>query len=239
MIGSALGGLDAALSFLPAALRLLLYGGLAGGGAMLLYGRLSPQERLAELQRGLAEARGRMHAYDGDDPRVIWGLVKASLGLSFRQIRLVFLPTLLAAAPVLLAIAWLDAAYAHALPEPGDPVTVDYWTAAGVEPAPASPVAWPEADAPVALEGPSGATLVTLPLEHARARLTHRTWWHALYANPAGYLPAGARVGLVSLGLPERRVLPFGPDWLAGWHAVFLAALTVAAVSVKYGRGIR
>ncbi len=239
MIGSALGVLDAALSFLPAAVRLLVYGGVAGGGAMLLYGRLSPQERLEALQRALAEARVRMHRYDGDDPRVIWGLVKESLGLSFRQIRLVFLPTLLAAAPVLLALAWLDAAYAHALPEVGEPVAVEYWTAAGVEPAPSSPVAWPEPDEPVALEGPSGVTLVTLPLEHPRARLTRRTWWHALYANPAGYIPAEASVGLVSLGLPDRRVLPFGPDWLAGWHAVFLAALTVAAVGVKYGRGIR
>ena len=72
-----------------------------------------------------------------------------------------------------------------------------------------------------------------------RARLTRRSWWHDLFSNPAGYLPDRARVAVVSFGLPERRFLPFGPAWLQGWHALFLVVLSVAAVAVKYGRGIR
>lgn len=239
MIGSALGALDGVLAFLPAWFRLCLYGGVAGAGAMLLYGRLSPQDRLDGIQRALAEARARMHAYDGDEVKEIGRLVKASLGLSFTQIRLVLAPTLLAALPVLLAIAWLDPAFSHTLPAPGTPVTVEYWTAAGGEPAPDSPVAWPSASNPLTLRGPGGAELVTLPLEHARARLTRRSWWHDIFANPAGYLPDDGRVALVALGLPERHFLPFGPDWLRGWHTLFLAVLSAAAVAVKYGRGIR
>ena len=141
MIGSIFAALDDALFFLPPWLRICLYGAVAGAGAMLLYGRLSPQERLEGIQRALADARARMHAYDGDEVKEIGKLVKASLGLSFKQIRLVLLPTLLAALPVLLAIAWLEASYSHTLPEPGTPVTVEYWTATGMEPAPESPVA--------------------------------------------------------------------------------------------------
>lgn len=239
MIGSLLSTLDAWLAFLPAWLRIALYGGATGAGAMLLYGRLSPQDRLEGIQRALAEARARVHQAQGEDVGEIGRLVKASLGLAFRQVRLVLLPTILASLPVLLAIAWLEASYSHALPREGTPVTVEYWTGSGMEPAPGSPVPWPPRGEPVTLQGPSGVELVTLPLEHARARITRRSWWHDVFANPAGYLPDEARVAVVSLGLPDRDVLPFGPDWMRGWHGLFLAVLALAAVAVKYARGIR
>lgn len=239
MIGSALSAVDGVLAFLPAWMRILLYGGLTGAGAMLLYGVLSPQRRLAEIQGALADARARVHAAQGEDLDEIGRLVKTSLGLSFRQVGLVFVPTVLASLPVLLAIAWLQSAYSHTLPGEGRPVKVEYRTGAGVEAAPASPVPWPAPDEAVTLTGPSGVELVTLPLEHARARITPRSWWHALFANPAGYLPDEARVSVVALGLPEREILDVGPRALRGWPGLFLAALAVAAVMVKYGRGIR
>jgi len=148
-------------------------------------------------------------------------------------------PTVLAAVPVLLGIAWLQAAYSYRLPDPGAPVAVEYWTATGVEPAPESPVAWPAASEPLTLRGPGGDVLVTLPLTHPRARLTRRSWWHQVFHNPAGYLPEDARGAVGSLARPERQFLPVGPDWLRGWQALFLALLSVSAVAVKYGRGIR
>ena len=239
MIGTALGALDGGLSFLPALLRVVLYGGVAGAGAMFLYGWLLPQERLAALQAELAKARSRMHDYDGDEPREILRLARASLGLSLKQLVVVFLPTVLAALPVLLMLGWLEGVYGHRLPEPGTPVPVSLVSGSATTPAPGSPVAWPAPGTQESVEGPSGATLLTLPLEHPRTRVTRERGWHRLFASPVGYLPADAEVEAVVLRLPDRTFLPWGPRWLRGWHALFLLMLSLAAVGVKYGYGIR
>lgn len=239
MIGTLLSALDGVLAFLPDWFRIALYGGLTGAGAMLLYGWLSPQEQLEGIQRALAEARRRVSRAQGEDVREVGRLVKASVALAVRQFALVLVPTVLAAVPVLVAIAWLQAAYSHTLPSPGTPVTVEYRTPSGVEAVAASPVSWPAEAEPVTLESPGGDPLLTLPLEHPRARITRRSWWHDVFANPAGYLPDDTRVRVVGLGLPERHILHFGPDWFRGWQPLFLAFLAVAAVAVKEGRGIR
>jgi hypothetical protein len=81
-------------------------GTLTGAMSMLLYTRLSPQPRIAELGAQAAEARSALHRFDGDDLRVIWSLTRHSIGCSLRQAGLILAPALGAALPVLGA-AWL------------------------------------------------------------------------------------------------------------------------------------
>jgi len=140
---------------------------------------------------------------------------------------------------VLLMLGWLEGRYGHHLPEPGTPVAVDLVSGTTVTAAPGSPMAWPSAGRQASVEGPSGATLLTLPLEHPRTRVTKERGWHRLFSSPVGYLPADAEVEAVVLQLPDRTFLPWGPGWLRGWHALFLLTLSLAAAGVKYGYGIR
>ena len=84
----------------------ILAGASIGAMSMLLYGKLSPQGRVAQLSVQIAEARAALSSYDEVDARVLWSKAKHAIGLSLEQIKLILLPTLCAALPV-LGFAWL------------------------------------------------------------------------------------------------------------------------------------
>jgi hypothetical protein len=104
--------IDDACAFLPAAARLILYGLLVGILAMLIYRWISPQKKLAALKVQIVEARRAMRSYTGTDAREMLRLSGRSIAPALRQLLLVLVPTLIAAAPVLLIMYWLGSAYA-------------------------------------------------------------------------------------------------------------------------------
>jgi len=246
--------LDSLAGFLPAWARISIWALVLGAVTMLLYARLSPQERIAEVKRELEEARRDLQNYTGSDFGPLVDKATRALSLALRQLRIMFLPTLVAAGPVIAALIWMEEDYKYELPDPGETVT------ASVEPAEALEGDPPEArwrpaaavrpvDAGVELEWPSQSTsdpprlvatdsddpLVRLPLAAPRARVSRKSGWHWLFANPAGYLPASGPVDAVELDLPRRYVLPWGPGWMRTWHALFLVMLTISAVATKEG----
>lgn len=113
MLDAVFGPIDGALAFLPPLVRLLAWGLVTGAGTMFLYGKLSPQERIAAAQAGAAEARQAMQAYDGHDFRIMGALIRRALGAAFKQVGLVLGPTLLAAFPLLALLTWLARAYSE------------------------------------------------------------------------------------------------------------------------------
>ena len=92
---------------LPAVL-VAICGVLTGVLTMLLYARVSPQERLLLLTQRVTAARAELNRFDGGDGQMVWTLARRALLLSLQQVGLTFFPTLVAMIPVLLVAAGLE-----------------------------------------------------------------------------------------------------------------------------------
>ena len=245
------GTIDSLIAFLPLWLRVTLWGLVMGGGSMLMYGWLSPQDEISELKDEVEEARQKMQSYEGDEFEPVLEMAKESISLSLKQMRVMLGSTMAAGLPILAVLVWMEGAYTHTFPDPGQTVQATVRPADALEGdqpeaawKPTSAVAeaddkgveltWPADDGSVQLVATaSGEPLVTLPTEAPRAHVPQKSWTHWFFANPAGYLPADGPVDRVTLHLPTRRALPFGPAWLHTWHFLFLVVLSVAAMVVK------
>ncbi len=241
--GYLLGPLDHLLGTagVPALVRVLLWGGVAGYLGMWIYRRVSPQERLAAVKTELAAAQKAVAVYDGDFGGLL-PLIRAQFGLALRQLRLSTAAALLAALPVLLVLPWLSNEHGARAPGEGAPVRLC------VAPAGQSGVTWPasaSADATdascrivpwpgagsSAILAHGATTLVTLPTP-VPSRIVHkRVALNVLVGNPAGYLPEDTPVEAVTLEVPSAELVAFGPSWMRGWELpFFLSALVVSLV---------
>lgn len=52
--------------------------------------------------------------------------------------------------------------------------------------------------------------------------------------SPAGYLPSPGDVDAVELTLPHNEYLPFDPDWLGGWLALFFGFVALGSLLLKF-----
>ena len=111
--------IDHACGALPVGARLGLYGLIVGVLAMLIYWLLAPQQRILAIRAEMADAQRALRAYNGTDPRQILRLSAKSISPALKQLLLLLLPTLIATAPVLLVMDWLESAYAYRLPSAG------------------------------------------------------------------------------------------------------------------------
>lgn len=80
---------------------------LAGVISMLVYGWVSPQEKLRQNQAQLQDSQKAMRDYDGDFEGM-WQLTRTNLRLSLRRVWLSLAPSLAAGIPLLLIMAGLD-----------------------------------------------------------------------------------------------------------------------------------
>jgi uncharacterized membrane protein (DUF106 family) len=127
MLETVFQALDPAIGFLPATVRVLLWGTVTGAITMGIYGLISPQEKIGEAAKRSNDARREMRQYDGTDMSVVWELSRKSLKLSLRQFGLVLLPTLIAAIPVLVVITGLETVYLDTLMIPFGPEWFQSW----------------------------------------------------------------------------------------------------------------
>lgn len=104
--------IDGLLGFLPFWLKVSTWGLALGASTMLVYGWLSSQDKIADIQAESSKARRELQAYDGTDMSEVLRLARRSLGLAFEQMKLVIGPTLVAATPVLAAMWWMEGAWA-------------------------------------------------------------------------------------------------------------------------------
>ena len=231
-------------ALLPAALRVLLWGALAGVAGMAIYRFLSPQRRLAALRPELRHAQRMLADYDGPLDG-LWPLVGRQFRLAFGQLGLVLLPSLLAGLPVILLWTGMALRFDSLPPAAGTPVRVR------LEPPPAARHAphWepghlvPDADGAVLLPWPGDGDQVRLIAADGREwlRISHTTrnvsvkpsawdWLSASYSTLAADQP----VQMLTAELPPRRFLPGLPAWLSGWEALFLTATIAASLICKW-----
>lgn len=232
LAGPLFAAVDGALAFVPAWLRLVLWGAIAAAISMGLYKLLSPQRRIASAKRAAFHARQALDAHEGAIADA-WPLMRRAVGAALYPLRLELFPALVASLPVIFVVVWLSSAYGYsfppldrALPARVTPPEYIAWMAPQREAEPGAP------GFRVFILDPSGRT-ADLPIEEPVPVLEKRRWWNLLAGNPAGYLPERSPVERVELPLPQQEFLPVGPSWMRGWAVTFFAALILSSFAAK------
>jgi len=234
---------DVLALYVPAVLRLMFWGLLSGWFTMLLYRRFSNQESIAQAKKQQKEQQKIMMDFEGEFDELL-PLISSTLGLGFRQLRLALGPALFASLPVLVIVVWVAGQFAYQTPAPADVIRftalpqVDEryrWSPPQARDDSSSGwlVAWPEESqsASLAIDGES---VLTLPLEQNIAVIHKQLWWNFLVANPLGYLPEDSTIEQITIDLPERHVLNFGPGWMRGWMVTFFVTFLLSSVGFKF-----
>jgi hypothetical protein len=228
---------------LPAYLRLILWGALGSVLSMGFYRLVSPQRKLSAVKAEIRSLRNSLLGYDGDFAG-LWPLMSRSICASLKQVGLALGPAMLASLPVLFLIVWLSNAYSYGLPVPGETVEIAVTPAGpdlGWKPRQVAQrtgetwrITWPSEAEEISLNDGSDNPLLALPVVAAVPVIHKKAWWNHLIGNPLGYLPSSSQVERVEIALPPRRVFGYGPDWAAGWEAVFFAAIVLFSLAIKF-----
>ncbi len=243
-----LSSVDYLLAFvLPETLRIGLWSLLASMLTMKLYARFSRQEEIAGLKPEIKKAQRALAKYDGEFSG-LWPLMATSFRLSFRHIGMTLKPALIASVPVLFILVWASNQFSYDLPNAGDRIAV---TAAGEHPdhaqdlswsdnSDAQPTAlgwsvrWPDDDVSISLDDPWTGVVLELPTPAPTGVVHKHQWWNWLTANPGGYLADNTAPTELIIDLPRKLYLPWGPEWMQGWEALFLILLVIFSLSLKF-----
>jgi hypothetical protein len=237
------GAIDGLLAgFLPAALRLALWGVLAGWLTMVVYRRLSNQQRIGELKAEQKQQQQVISNFDGEFNELL-PLIRSTLGLGFKQLGLSLGPALLATIPVLFLVAWVAGQFGYRLPPPGQAVTISTEPAGGsLQFSPGSnaitteqgwQLPWPSADQLVSISL-DNVTVMTIPPAAAVPVVHKKQWWNLLFANPLGYLDDSAPIDVLQAGLPAQQFIAAGPGWVRGWMFLFFGVFLLSSVAFKF-----
>ncbi len=234
--------LDALIAFLPAGLRVALFGVASGIITMGLYRWSSNQEKIRRHKEEIGRIRRRLAAA-GDDLGETMRLSRANLAASFRLLGTVTGPALLASLPILLVIVWVAARYGYEPPPPASPVAIAFEPGRGeilVEPQGALEergeglfLRWPASAGEIRFRDAKGVVYAGPPPVPANDVVHKPLWWNLLLGNEMGYLRKDAAIEAIRFELAPRRLLPGLPGWLAGWEAIYFASLLATSLLLK------
>lgn len=88
----------------------VVLGLVTGAMSMLVYARLSPQEKLQSLKSQAADLQQQMSSFDGDFSGAM-ALANQNLRLSFKRLGIALGPSLVSGIPVLAALPFIGEAY--------------------------------------------------------------------------------------------------------------------------------
>jgi hypothetical protein len=229
----------------PAVLRVLIWGGIAGTLAMVVYRFTSNQTAIARLKAETRDLRRRMLDPELAQPEFA-RLVRANLKASFSLLGRTVLPGLFSTVPVLLIAAWLNAFYAYTMPSGGEPVRLHvepHDSAVAIEPA--SRVAGRNGTGWVIASSPANESVTIVaagviayagnPFSPPVPEIAKRRWWNVLLASEVGYLNGDAGIDRIVIELPRLNLVGGLPGWLAGWEAPYFLGILVLAVALKFG----
>lgn len=229
------------MALLPV-LRLVIWGILAGWLTMVVYRRLSNQEKIGELKAQQKIQQKIIAEFDGEFGELM-PLIRHTLALGFRQLGLALGPALLATIPILFIVIWVAGEFGFETPVAGSEVllsaepanndihwssttevkiTEDGWA-----------VNWPaEGQSLTMTDGRQ--PLLVLPLEHNIPIIHKKKWWNLLMANPIGYLPDDGKTEVIRIALPEPVMIGAGPSWIRGWMFSFFVTFLLSSLAFKF-----
>jgi hypothetical protein len=226
---------------LPLAVRLVIWGGLAGAVSMTLYALVSPQQSITCVKEQLKALRVKSRD-DSLEFSEFMALSRQNLKSSFYLLFLTVFPALLSALPVLITASWIHTEHGHRLPLAADAQKLEAVT-------PEVEVRFPgiDADSLHSKTMGDGSTVVyglqlmmdstTIYRQESFTPpvpvVSKKAWHHVVWSSPVGYLDDDAPVDEVELTVPKRQVLPWMPDWGAGWEVPFFVGVLATALSIK------
>ena len=227
---------------LPPVARLVFWGILAGWLTMMVYRRLSNQEKIGELKAQQKGQQKKIAEFDGEFEELM-PLIRHTLALGFKQLGLALGPALLSTVPVLFLIVWVAGAFGNEAPAAGsmvhltaEPTNDDiHWSSVtGVEIAEDGWQArWPGTGQSLTMTD-GRQSLLTLPLEYNIPVIHKKKWWNLLMANPIGYLPENGKTEVIHIDLPEQVIIGFGPGWMRGWMFSFFLTFLLSSLGFKF-----
>ena len=230
---------------LPAIVRLVLWGVLAGWLTMVVYRRLSNQDKIQQLKIEQKKQQKIISSFDGEFEE-LFPVIRHTLALGMRQLGLSLGPALLATIPILFIVVWVAGEFGNQQPFAGTSVNIEIssgdivsdrfeWSLPGAAETTVNGwvLNWPSPEQPVSLLQ-DGESLFELPTGHSIPVIHKRQWWNWLMANPMGYLPDEAIVESIDIGLPEQKFLTFGPNWLQGWMFSFFFSFLLSSIGFKF-----
>lgn len=241
------GSIDGVLAMvMPPLLRLVIWGVLAGWLTMIVYRRLSDQDKIGALKALQKEQQQNISEFDGEFSELL-PLIRHTLALGFRQLGLALGPALLATIPILFIVIWVAGEFGYETPVAGseiflsiEPVNSEiHWSSSTQVRSDEGgwAVNWPAQGQSLTMsEGTTGENnppILILPLEHDIPLIHKKKWWNLLMANPLGYLPKDGKTEVVHIALPEAVIIAAGPAWMRGWMFSFFSAFLLSSIAFK------
>ncbi len=227
---------------LPPLLRLMCWGILAGWLTMVVYRRLSNQEKIGELKAQQKVQQKKIAEFDGEFEALL-PLIRHTLALGFKQLGLALGPALLSTVPVLFLVIWVAGAFGNQTPTAGSMVHLTaepsnddiHWSSySAVKIAEDGWLAkWPGKGQTLTITDGRQA-LLTLPLQANIPVIHKKKWWNLLMANPIGYLPENGKTDVIHIDLPAQVFIGFGPDWVRGWMFSFFLSFLLSSLGFKF-----
>lgn len=231
---------------MPAVLRLIIWGILAGWLSMIVYRLFSDQEKIGALKTLQKNQQKDIAEFDGEFAELM-PLIRHTLALGIRQLGLALGPALIATVPVLFIVIWVAGQFGHVSPVAGSEVFLSvepagsdiHWSSATQVTSSEGGwvINWPSQDQTLAMmEGAmkGNQPLLTLPIEHDIPVIHKKRWWNLLMANPLGYLPKDSETDVVYIGLPEQVIIGSGPAWVRGWMFSFFVSFLLSSFAFKF-----
>jgi hypothetical protein len=224
----------------PLIVRLIVLGLICGAISILLYRLLSNQASIANLKREGRDIRGRLLKAE---PGEFQSLVRRNTKVSLLLLARVFIPSLIAALPVIVVAAW--AALHHNFDRPATEIAVHATPPqqhavirVGNEtyqlPADGSPIEIPPRGGRMTLEIDGRPVFTGNPFDPPVGSVTKRLWWSVLIENPSGYIDESASIEELRFDFTTKKFLPGLPSIVAGWELPFFIAVFLSALALKF-----
>jgi hypothetical protein len=226
---------------LPPVLRLVIWGILAGWLTMVVYRRISNQEKIGELKAQQKIQQKKIAEFDGEFEELM-PLIRHTLALGFRQLGLALGPALLATVPILFIVIWVAGEFGYESPVArsevlltAEPAINDiHWSSTTDVKITENgwAVSWPAEGQSLSITD-GRQPLLILPLEYNIPIIHKKKWWNLLMANPIGYLPDDGKTDVIHIALPEPVMIAAGPAWMRGWMFSFFVTFLLSSLGFK------
>ena len=233
------------IGWLPAYLRLALWGLLGAWVSMALFKKTSRQEVIRAVKQEVKSRQAQMADFQGELSELLL-ITGQTLKLASHRLALALGPALLASLPLIFLLVFLSNQYGYELPAAGENLAAKLIPDSTVfreiqlDLPPGSSQSHNELLISLPADGQEtaitelGIQLLSLPLNSATPVIHKRTWWNGLIANPLGYLPNTSQVAALEFDLDRQTILAFGPTWMRGWMFTFFLGLMVFSIFFKF-----
>ena len=232
-------------SLLPLAVRLAIWGALAGSLSMIIYAKLSPQASIAKMKtktRSLQRAMLNMDLVFADFMRLSKENLKTSLRLFFTVLG----PAVVSAIPVILLAIWIHTCLAYEAPPTPDDLEVmtegrsielqllnyNELNEISKNEIQARNFAVSEE---IVIKIDNKVIYSGNPLSPPMPVIHKRRWWNVILDSPAGYIVKDAPIDSMKLNISRKQIIKWMPGWASGWEVPFFIFVLIANLGIKYG----